>query len=194
MPRLPAGGFGEFVSGLAADGAGGGARQTPFLAGAGRGVIKRPAIANNGRGIHAPTNDADSLIHSLADRLRLVRVCCGDWKRVCTPAVTTGVHADTAIFLDPPYGVDDRADVYNHESRDIAQEVLAWCIENGDKMKIALCGYSGEYESLLSLDWDVVYWKASGGFANQRKSGVNDNARRERIWFSPRCIKQARLF
>lgn len=40
---------------------------------------------------------------ALRDRLRLVRVCCGDWTRVCTsPSVTTRLGL-TGIFLDPPY-------------------------------------------------------------------------------------------
>lgn len=172
----------------------GGARQTPFLAGAGRGIIKRPAIANNGRGVHAPTTNARKLLADLSERLRLVRVCYGDWKRVCTPAVTTGVHPDTAVFLDPPYGVADREIVYANDSREVSQEILDWCLENGERMKVAVCGYDGEYNILEDLNWEVVFWKTKGGFGNQRKIGSNDNAKRERIWFSPRCKKLASLF
>ncbi|MBX6314781.1 MAG: hypothetical protein IRY99_17970, partial [Isosphaeraceae bacterium] len=39
----------------------------------------------------------------LRDRLRVVRVCCGDWRRVCdSPSVTTRLGV-TGIFFDPPY-------------------------------------------------------------------------------------------
>lgn len=169
-------------------------RQLSCLSEGERGIIKRPAIANNGRGIHSPTTDVGRLLSALAERLRLVRVCCGDWKRVCTPAVTTGVHPDTAVFLDPPYGVGDRAEVYDNDSRDVSQECLKWCQENEKNIKIAVCGYDGEYNVLEDSNWEVVFWKASGGFGNQRKNGSNDNAGRERIWFSPRCRQLSRLF
>lgn len=42
-------------------------------------------------------------------------------------------------------------------------------------------------------DWECVAWKATGGYAN--RNAANQNARRERIWFSPACIKpEAELF
>ena len=40
---------------------------------------------------------------ALSDRLRRVRVACGDWSRVCTPSVTH-CHGLTGVVLDPPYG------------------------------------------------------------------------------------------
>jgi len=36
--------------------------------------------------------------------------------------------------------------------------------------------------------WRCTPWKAKGGYANTRKDGVNENAGRERIWFSPHCL------
>jgi DNA adenine methylase len=44
-------------------------------------------------------------------RLRRVRVCCGDWKRVLTPSVTTYVGL-CGVFLDPPYSHDMRERCY----------------------------------------------------------------------------------
>jgi len=124
--------------------------------------------------------------------MRAVRVCCGDWSRVCgpTPTVKQGL---TAVFLDPPYGVADRADCYDkNEDRTVSTAVREWAIAQGtDKnMRIALCGYEGEHD--MPPDWDCVTWKARGGFGSQSKKG-NDNAKRERIWFSPNCIAAARL-
>jgi hypothetical protein len=34
----------------------------------------------------------------------------------------------------------------------------------------------------------VVAWKSNGGYGGQRKDGSNDNAGKERIWFSPHCL------
>ena len=48
-------------------------------------------------------------MRELAERLRKVRVCCGDWSRVCGPSVTIK-HGITGVFLDPPYA--DEADAH----------------------------------------------------------------------------------
>jgi site-specific DNA-adenine methylase len=132
---------------------------------------------------------------ALADRLRRVRGCCGDWTRVLGPAPTTCIGT-TAVFLDPPYAVEERADVYAEESRDVAHQVREWAISNGTNpdLRIALCGYKGEHE--MPESWDCVAWKANGGFANNgQQSQGRENAGRERIWFSPYCLNpQERLF
>jgi hypothetical protein len=166
----------------------------------------------------------------LRDRLRTVRVCCGHWKRVCdSPSVTTRLGL-TGLFLDPPYCLDlermhawvahlrgqgpeppptrggsNRADgLYAADvSQDLDRlvaEVHGYCAERGadPQMRIALSGYAGEHEPLEALGWECVAWKSSGGYANRNKANVN--AARERIWFSPHCLKpgggakQAELF
>lgn len=46
---------------------------------------------------------------SFANRLRDVRVACGDWSRVVSHAITvgnSGARGSTAIVFDPPYGAD----------------------------------------------------------------------------------------
>ena len=53
-------------------------------------------------------------------------------------------------------------------------------------LRIALCGYEGEHN--LPGSWECCAWKGGGGYGNQ--SG-NQNAHRERIWFSPHCLKGA---
>jgi hypothetical protein len=60
-------------------------------------------------------------------------------------------------------------------------------------MRICLAGYDGEHE--FPVDWEVVEWKACGGFGSQgddedRLGRVN--SARERLWFSPACLKQER--
>jgi DNA adenine methylase len=123
----------------------------------------------------------------LADRMRRVRVCCGDWKRILGPSPTTCIGT-TAVFLDPPYG-GDRAECYSVDDFDVAKEVTEWCVVNGDNpdLRIALCGYDGEHNVLESKGWEVVPWKASGGYARGGKALLNGD--KERIWFSPPCLK-----
>jgi hypothetical protein len=138
----------------------------------------------------------------LRDRLRTVRVCCGDFMRVIDSESVTTRLGVTGIFADPPYP-SHRAD--GSESRsgglyatdggkdalaDIRDRLLAYCLERGGnpKMRIAVCGYSGDgYAALLKHGWEEVAWRPPGGYANRNKA--NKNRGRERIWFSPHCLK-----
>jgi hypothetical protein len=182
------------------------AAKLPHLGTAGNGVNrKRPHLSNAGRGVNrGPAGTcaerSESLIiymRQFADRLRNVRVCCGDWSRVVGPCVTIQ-HGMTGVFLDPPYSAEDRSDCYNHESYTVANDVLEWCVANGGNplLRIALCGYEGEaHHKLEGLGWDVVAWKASGGYGVQRKDAEEyTNKFRERVWFSPACLRQETLF
>jgi hypothetical protein len=74
----------------------------------------------------------------------------------------------------------------------VADEVREWAIEHGDDplMRIALCGYEGEHE--MPEMWECFAWKAHGGYANQGNNRGLENAYRERIWFSPHCLKPNR--
>jgi hypothetical protein len=144
---------------------------------------------NNGGGLY-------DWFYALADRLRRVRVCCGDWTRILGPAPTTCIGT-TGVFLDPPYAVEERSDVYGEESRDVAHAVREWAIKNGDnpELRIALCGYDGEHS--MPGSWEEIRWKANGGFGNQANGATQGrvNAHRERIWFSPHCLRpQDNLF
>jgi DNA adenine methylase len=172
----------------------------------------RPQLADafsRGRGIHGNDNAGTcdqrrawllDWFARLRNRLRTVRVCCGDWKRVCdSPSVTTRLGI-TGIFLDPPYaktrsdGTENRsASLYANDSTQdvdgLVADVRVYCLERGaDPMvKIALCGYEGEgHESLEQSGWSVVAWKSSGGYGNRTDAG-KENSARERIWFSPSC-------
>ena len=99
------------------------------------------------------------------------------------------------MFLDPPYGIPDRADLYGiHEDRNVSADVREWCLKwDGDqRMRIALCGYEGEHE--MPDSWECFKWKARGGYGSQAADSENANAERERIWFSPSCNRQVGLF
>jgi DNA adenine methylase len=138
----------------------------------------------------------------LSDRLRLVRTCYGDWSRICSSDSTLTRLGTTGVFLDPPYPAN-RGD-NGKKSRDnklyatdsgadldkLRDDVLAWCRKwEGPQVRIAVCGYEGDgYEA---LGWETHEWETGGGYANQRRGGKgkSENAKRERIWFSPACIK-----
>jgi hypothetical protein len=107
-----------------------------------------------------------------------------------TPTVKQGL---TGVFLDPPYSQEERdGELYAIETP-VAADVRAWCLENGGNrdLRIALCGYAGEgHEELERHGWDVHEWKARGGYGSQG-TGTDGraNSKRERIWFSPACVK-----
>lgn len=167
-------------------------RKRPHLSNAGRGVNrKRPHLGSAGQGDEPQTPPIYEYLAALSDRLKRVRVCCGDWSRVCGPSVTFK-HGLTGVFLDPPYGATERHDCYEFNSYEVAGEVRAWCLENGPNplMRIALCGYEGEHNELEAAGWSIHEWKPRGGFDGQRVNGENNNRERERVWFSPACLAE----
>jgi len=149
-----------------------------------------------GKGVTASAKSSDAILAwmlQLQERLRRVRVCCGDWTRVLGRSATECIGV-TAVFLDPPYGTDANRDpsIYSHDDLAIAAQVREWAITNGDnpKLRIALCGYEGEHE--MPPTWECVAWKANGGYA--ASAGNHANSKRERIWFSPACLQPRTLF
>jgi len=161
--------------------------QLPHLKG-GRGVTRKH-LGDAGQ-------DLADYFEQLADRLRKVRVTCGDWSRVVGDSVT--IHNGlTGVFLDPPYA-SARNMTYTVDSTTVAHDVREWAIANGDNpmLRIALCGYEGEHA--MPESWHVVKWKTQGGYGAQANNQGRENAAKERIWFSPHCIIstlcQQRLF
>ena len=187
-------------------------RKLVHLGDNGRGVNrKRVHLGNNGRGVNrqlvhlgdngqgAEQEQQSRLVpwfRSLADRLKRVRVCSGDWSRVCGPSVTWK-HGLTGVFLDPPYAdtAERASDLYRVDSESVAHDVRRWAIENGDNklLRIALCGYEGEHD--MPGNWSTFEWSAGDGFGGQAEQRTG-NGKRERIWFSPACLssKQRGLF
>lgn len=185
------------------------AKRPRLVRGAGRGVSRQiPDLSGDsgasGRGIHA-SGLANAGLYSwldcLAERLRRVRVCCGDWTRVLGPSVTDKIGL-TGIFLDPPYDMrvvsnkETTDKIYENHDNEISAAVAKWAIDNGDNplLRIAVCGYEGEHE--FPATWEKVPWKANGGFGNQNpNTNGARNSTRERIWFSPHCLRPSeRLF
>jgi hypothetical protein len=158
----------------------------PHLGDAGRGVNRQmPHLGDAGRG--GPMAD-------LAERMRHVRVACGDCGRVLGDSVTSR-HGTTAVFLDPPYSDEAGHQIsYRTTSGTVAHDVRDWALANGDNplLRIALCGYAGEgHDVLVSLGWTAHGWKAEGGYGSQGDGAGRANAARETVWFSPHCLDAA---
>ena len=169
--------------------------QIPHLGHAGQGINRIiPHLGSTGRGINLVCNATNrreyimEQMQQLACRLRDVRVCCGDWKRVLTRGA---LHygSSVGIFLDPPYSyTTGRAKgCYTDEMQDTS-EVRQWAIEHGDdpRLRIALCGYEGEHE--IPDTWEKYEWKANASYKTHRGDQTG-NRHRERIWFSPHCLR-----
>jgi len=153
-----------------------------------------PHLGDAGKGVHSLRGaDMQGYMQALANRLRRVRVCCGDWARVMGPSITFK-RGITGVFLDPPYTDTAKrcANVYTEDDTQVAHAVRQWALANGDnpKLRIALCGYEGEH--VMPDTWECLAWKTQGGYGGQKTNGTNANAHRERIWFSPHCLKHER--
>ena len=178
--------------------------QLPHLGNAGMGVHRKlPHLGDAGKELNrqlphlgdAAGSPLEVYMQTLAARLRNVRVCCGSWERILGPSVTFK-HGITGVFLDPPYAdtAERASDLYAQDSDSVAHSVREWAIANGDNpdLRIALCGYEGEHE--MPRSWECVAWKAHGGYASSG-SKAEENSYRERIWFSPACLRpQPSLF
>ena len=151
----------------------------------------RPSQSGFGQGVHAIQSTRTTFIE-LSNRLRNVRVLCGDWARQL-PQLENRKQI-TGVFLDPPYSVNaNRVDkIYSEDDTAIAFEVSKWAFSHGgnSQLRIALCGYDGEFK--VPKDWISFSWSSTGGY-NRIGSRANHDRHRERIWFSPHCL-QTRLF
>lgn len=161
-----------------------GREGVPFL---GHGVAKplRAASLNlsggggrqaKGTGVHARQNRERlvEMLQELAARLRWVRMTCGDWTRVLSPAVTTD-HGLTGIMLDPPYSLEVRkAGIYRHDERGVAEEVRERARELGPNpmLRIVLAGKGEEHASIEHDGWTRLVWRRRDG---------------ETLWLSPGC-------
>lgn len=172
-------------------------QKLPVLSGHGKGVNglsrKRPNLLY-GNGVHSLENSGGNIysyFEALSARLRRVRVVCGDWSRVLGPTPTYH-NGLTAVILDPPYSAEaGRTDgIYAVDDLSVAHQVREWALANGDnpKLRIALFGYEDEHADHMPDNWECLAWKTGGGYSNQNGNG-NDNNTKERVWFSPHCLR-----
>lgn len=163
-------------------------RSLPKIGTPGHGIFapsRKKPLTHRNKGVHRNgAGDLDDLFAALSDRLRHVRICCGEWYRVLGRS-TLGI--DTAhgmtpcgVLLDPPYAHDHRDKrLYREDDADLSSVVRAWAIEHGDnpQLRIALCGWEGEH--VMPSSWTMAAWKSKGSGKNRGK---------ERIWFSRHCL------
>ena len=156
-------------------------RELPHLSNVGQGVNRElPHLSNVGQGVKLT-----AYMRALSERLRNVRITCGDWRRVTTPSVTraTAGNPNVAIFLDPPYATS--GDLYAHGDTQVSTQVREWLTTAAPDARIVIAGYDDEHDALLSHGWTVHQSKSGGGAGYSTRA---DNGRRERLWASPNCL------
>ena len=192
-------------------------RPRPHLGDGGQGV-NRPQLrerGTDGNEFHPVTMpELRRWFAWLSARLRHVRILNGDWSRCVTRGATKTINVGRGkggvcgLFLDPPYAdtADRRSDIYAHDSKTVAHDVRAWCIEHGadTDYRIVLAGFEGEHDGdeMESSGWTAVEWFKrgflTGGMGNIAQGGGSTSQQhRERLWLSPHCLtgpRQATLF
>jgi DNA adenine methylase len=197
-------------------------------------LSSRPQLADarsRGRGVHG--NDAANTceerrawlvdwMRRLRDRIRNVRVLCGDWKRCCNSPSTMTRLGTCGVFLDPPYSHDvarmhawvhhlegrgeppegagkatnrDR-NLYASDGGDmdrLVADVHVWCRKWGADSQVRIVLAGMAGEH---DDLENLGWEVhawkSSGYANRTATGRENNAR-ERLWFSPHVCKPERV-
>ena len=170
-------------------------RKLPHLGDAGQGINRKLPHLSAGQGINRTTDGTPRRSYimewfgKLHDRLRDVRVTCGDWSRVVKDSVTTR-HGMTGLFLDPPYTLGAMDYAAGGVGGDLAAEVRNWCAANGhDKLlRIVLCGHKGEHDALLANGWHTRTWTARKGYALTDEAVANSAS--ETLWCSPNCVHE----
>lgn len=172
-----------------------------------RTIGKIPHLGDTGKGIHAigsrphlgfsqgvcRNENIYEWFQKLSNRLRRVRITCGDWKIICGGNWQDDVKGIAGYFFDPPYS--DKAqrsnNIYMHDSLSVAHEVAEWSKIRGEKptYRIVLAGYYEEHEWLLDHGWTAEQWKANGGYANKGEKTTNNNRFRETLFLSPHCLR-----
>jgi hypothetical protein len=167
--------------------------QRPHLGG-GQGVNRQlPHLGSRDQGGQLrPNPQLQDYFLALADRLRRVRVCCGDWSRV----VTTGALSfgdSVGIFLDPPYLGDVRSkNLYRVDDHNLSNIVREWAIANGGnkRYRIVLAGYEDEHAMKMPDSWRKHAYTANRAYGTSTNADSDNNSNRhnERLWYSPHCL------
>ena len=120
-------------------------------------------------------------MYALADRLSAVVILNRDWKSAVTPTLLQ--HTQTApkppvgIFLDPPYLLADRKELYDNDTTDDpARQSYAWALEHGGTYRIAYAAHEGDFE--IPDGWEAL---------TRTFGGIIDQSKRDLVMFSPAC-------
>jgi hypothetical protein len=156
-------------------------RQIPHLGDAGRGINRQiPHLGDAGQGIL-------KWFGLLSERLRRVRITCGDWRRVCTRSVVER-HGLSGVVFDPPYpeGWSTSAAYAGQdtEAADICRDVFseADCLSHRG-VRVVVCGYEGTWTP--PEGWTTRRWTARKGYADSQQH------HREVLWCSPSCVPES---
>ena len=150
----------------------------------------RCKILVNTHGIQGHTSDPHLWMEELQDRMRRVKVLCGDFKRALTPSVV-GNYPDkpgpiAGVFLDPPYDGGDTRVYGSQDSASIFQDALEWALANASPtVRVVLAGYDSR---TMPDGWRELAWKGHGGHGRRKENKGNTNKERERLWLSPSCL------
>jgi len=99
VKRMVRGGSGQGVT-----------KQLVHLGNAGKGVSRLSVALGGQEQAGTGACGLGPWMDALSERLRRVRVACGNWDRILGGAVTTG-NGITAVFLDPPYSSETGRDM-----------------------------------------------------------------------------------
>lgn len=103
-------------------------------------------------------------------------------------------HGASGLFFDPPYpeAADRRKDLYSSDDPDVANWAHKVALEYGqnEAIRVAFCGLAGSHE--FPESWEEVAWKSSGGYGGGKGGKGEVNRHRERIWFSPGCLRPSK--
>ena len=81
------------------------------------------------------------------------------------------------IFLDPPYLLADRQELYDNDTTDDpARQSYEWALEHGGTYRIAYAAHEGDFE--VPDGWEVI---------TRTFGGIIDQAKRDTVMFSPAC-------
>ena len=180
-------------------------RKIPNLGNSGSGVcgapLREPGVSLSGRNF-PKEGDFHPItmprlrwwMRLLSARLRHVRICNGDWSRVCTNGVMHTLSVRTGgicgVFLDPPYSTEERTkNLYRVDDSNIAAACRTWAIEAGKdpRNRIVLAGYESEHDELERHGWTVYEWFKYAGFMTPGRN--KSFGPRERLWASPHCLR-----
>lgn len=142
---------------------------------------------------HEPFTRLSRELSPISERMSGTRTLTGCWRRVLgnKSLDTHGRYGQRpcAVYLDPPYGEGTGYAVGENEGS-TAAGVWAWAIDAAERwpdLRIAVSGY--EDGRAVPDGWETLAWETNGGYGNQGDGQGRENARRERVWFSPGCIK-----
>ena len=158
-------------------------------------IIPAIDVRNGGMGISQQQRSTQKgftvaeWIEAISVRLHRVIVLNRSWTSCTSPSILGDTPSnpqsdEIAILLDPPYSTEDRTSVYaNNDNGNLAKDAYEWAIENGERYRIAYCGYSDDFP--VPDGWEFVDNTLP---EEQRKfKRGKKQIRLDRIMYSPAC-------